>query len=140
MTWYKRDFRIIKTAYNPLYSTQIKFNKKPSTATLVSISFEGVSSRTYSRIPPPLLFLSYLYSSENPWMKNCPTGNDETNFVSEIISMSILLFVIFTKESSFLQNLYSSEHQLIYWYFKSKWFQNLFGSELLTVPDGSSHS
>ena len=127
MTWYKKGFGIIKTAYNPLFFPQINLNKKPFNVILVFISLDGMSSRIYSRIPPPLLFLSSPYGSENPWMRNCPTGNDESNFVSEVISMSILLFLILLKNQIyFLQSLCSNEYKLPIDIFNSKWIQTFF--------------
>ena len=73
-------------------------------------------------------------------MRNYPTGNDESNFVSEV-SMSILLLVIFTKESNlFLVKFIFKQAQInLLTFLSPSDFRIFFLSELLTVPDGSSH-
>ena len=59
-----------------------------------------MSSRINTSIPPPFLFLSSLYASENPCKWNCPLGKDESNFVTEIIRMSVLSLTMLASRSN----------------------------------------
>ena len=75
----------------------------PSLKECLDNSFDGISSRTYIKIPPPRLFLSILNGVENPSIKNCPVGNVSSNFVSVITRTSMLPdIVIFNSSNLFL--------------------------------------
>ena len=74
--------------------------KKPSIVLLcIGINLHGISSRIYTKIPPPLAFQSDLKIFYLP-MLNCMEGYDSSNFVSEIINTPTFPLVIAIKWSN----------------------------------------
>ena len=66
--------------------------KSLSIFTLVDINFNDISSQIYKSIQPPLLSISNLSGSENPW--------NDSSFASEIVRMFILLLTTSSNQSN----------------------------------------
>ena len=79
----KSSMIVVGTAQDKSHFFFLNFNcmKKASIGLLrIGINLHGISSRTYTKIPPLLAFRSDL-KRLYPSMLNCMKGNDSSNFL-----------------------------------------------------------
>ena len=82
--------RIIWAINKPLFLWRIISTKKLSAVGKSWLrTLAGISSWTYSNMPPPVLLQSNLKGEGKPSIKNWPCGKLSSNLVSDIIKMSI---------------------------------------------------
>ena len=90
---------MVTSSNQPFHFPHIQFYKQTHFTsegrTFTLIYFEGMSSMTKIRAPPPFLFLSLQNGLANPSIENLPLGKEESVFVSVNIKTSLLFLIVY---------------------------------------------